>query len=80
MKQEVVTEARRMARNIVKRELKRAKIKISDVEASAVSKATDALLKHEPNIYDEAAKEIKWRARQKRKVDISKIPPRRRKR
>lgn len=40
----VMTEARRLARNLVKDEMKKAKIKISHVEAKEITKAANALL------------------------------------
>jgi hypothetical protein len=58
-KDEINTEARRLARNIIKVELKRQEIKISLVEASAMSKAVKHLLKHEPNIFDQAKRNLK---------------------
>jgi hypothetical protein len=58
-KDQINTEAKRLARNMVKAELKRQKVKISFVEVSAISKAVRFLLKHEPDIFDRAKRNLK---------------------
>jgi hypothetical protein len=44
----VMTEARRLARNVVKDEMKRQGIKVSHVEASEITKAANALITSDP--------------------------------
>lgn len=71
----VTTEARRLARNLVKDEMKRQGIKISHVEASEITKAANELLAadtkpHEdgtPNLYEQAKANLEARA----KVSVS---------
>jgi hypothetical protein len=75
---EIMTEVRRMARNAVKDELKRQGIKLSGVEASAITKAANYLIKVNPKLIAAAKRDLKRRA--KAKVKVSKIPPKRRKR
>ncbi len=55
----IETEAMRIARGLVKAELKRANIKVSGVETSEITKAARRLLEVNPGIYLEAAKELK---------------------
>lgn len=71
---EVMTEARRIARNLVKEELKRAGVKVSYVESSEITKAANALLATEPSIIKEAQEEVERRAKSKVKIDIGSIP------
>jgi hypothetical protein len=58
-KDEIDTEAKRLARNLVKAELKAQNIKVSYVEASQISKAVRHLLKHEPEITKQAKRNLK---------------------
>lgn len=51
---EVMTEARRIARNMVKDAMKAKKIKVSYVEASEITKAANALLAADPSIIEKA--------------------------
>lgn len=71
---EVMTEARRIARNLVKEELKKAGVKVSYVESSEITKAANALLATEPSIIKEAQEEVEKRAKSKIKIDIGTIP------
>lgn len=57
----VMTEARRLARNLVKDELKRQKVKISYVEASEITKAANALIAADPSIIKAAEESLKAR-------------------
>lgn len=50
----VMTEARRLARNLVKDEMKRQGIKVSYVEASEITKAANALITSQPEIVEQA--------------------------
>jgi hypothetical protein len=71
---EVMTEARRIARNLVKEELKRSGVKVSYIESSEITKAANALLASDPDIVKQAEEEVEKRARTKVKIDISSIP------
>jgi hypothetical protein len=71
---EVMTEARRMAKALVKEELKRSGVKVSYVESSEITKAANALLADQPEIIEDAKKEVERRAATKVKLDISSIP------
>jgi transcriptional/translational regulatory protein YebC/TACO1 len=70
----VMTEARRIARNLVKEELKRSGVKVSYIEASEITKAANALIAADPDILKQAEEELEKRARTKVKIDISAIP------
>lgn len=54
----VMTEARRLARNLVKDEMKRQGIKVSHVEASEITKAANALLEADDSIIKQAEQNI----------------------
>jgi len=71
---EVMTEARRIARNLVKEELKRSGVKVSYVESSEITKAANALLAADPDIIKQAEEEVEKRAAKKVKIDIASIP------
>jgi len=71
---EVMTEARRIARNLVKEELKRSGVKVSYVESSEITKAANALLAADPDIIKQAEEEVEKRASKKVKIDIASIP------
>jgi len=71
---EVMTEARRIARNLVKEELKRSGVKVSYVESSEITKAANALLAADPDIIKQAEEEVEKRAQKKVKIDIASIP------
>jgi len=71
---EVMTEARRIARNLVKEELKRSGVKVSYVESSEITKAANALLAADPDIVKQAEEEVEKRAAKKVKIDVASIP------
>lgn len=71
---EVQTEARRIARNLVKAQLKAAGVKISYVESSEITKAANALLAADPSILEQAKEEVENTAKKKVKIDIASIP------
>lgn len=54
----VMTEARRIAKNIIKDEMKRQGIKVSYVDAKDITAAANALLSDQPEIVEEAKKAI----------------------
>lgn len=54
----VMTEARRIAKNMVKEEMKAQKIKISYVDAKDITAAANALIAANPDIVEEAKKNI----------------------
>jgi hypothetical protein len=67
----VMTEARRLAKEVVKNEIKAAGMKISHVEASEITKAANALIEADPSFIEQATANIEARAAVKSKVDIS---------
>lgn len=70
----VMTEARRLAKNIVKDELKKAKIKISHVDPKEITAAAKALLESEtgPSIIEQATANLAEREKTSIKgIDIS---------
>lgn len=67
----VMTEARRLAKEVVKNQLREANIKISHVEASEITKAANALLASDPSYIETAQKNIEERSQVKPKVDIT---------
>lgn len=73
---EVMTEARRIARALVKDGLKRAGVKISYVESSEITKAANVLLADQPAILEQAKEEVERRAKAAAKVtiDVKAIP------
>lgn len=73
---EVMTEARRIARALVKDGLKRAGVKISYVESSEITKAANVLLADQPEILAQAKEEVERRAKAASKVniDVGSIP------
>lgn len=71
---EIMTEARRIARNLVKEELKRSGVKVSYVESSEITKAANALLAADPDIIEQAKEEVEKRAKKKVAIDIGAIP------
>ncbi len=58
---QIMTEARRLAKNLVKDEMKRQGIKISHVEASEITKAANALLEADATIVEQAKKNVEER-------------------
>lgn len=73
----VMTEARRLARNVIKDEIKRAGLKVSHYEASDITKAANALLETDqgPSIIKAAEEEIAKRAEVKVGIDVTAIQP-----
>ena len=73
---EVMTEARRIAKAIVKDEMKRRGVKVSYVESKDITKAANALLAEHPEIVQQAKEEIERRETEgsKYKIDITSIP------
>lgn len=66
----VMTEARRLAKEVVKNEIRAAGMKISHVEASEITKAANALIAEDPSYIEQATVNIESRAQVKPKVDI----------
>jgi hypothetical protein len=71
---EVMTEARRIARALVKDGLKRAGVKISYVESSEITKAANVLLADQPQILEQAREEVERRQKANVKIDVKAIP------
>lgn len=57
----IMTEARRLARNIIKDEIKRQGEKVSHYKASAITEAANALLETNPEIIEQAKKNVEER-------------------
>lgn len=74
----VMTEARRLARNLVKDEMKRQGIKVSYVEASEITKAANALLAAQPDLVEQAKAALAEREKKGEKIkaaiDVASIP------
>jgi len=69
----VMTEAMRLARNLVKDAMKANKIKISHVKASEITTAAKALLEQDPSILATAEANLKAREATPIKIDIAKL-------
>lgn len=69
----VMTEAMRLARNLVKDAMKANKIKISHVKASEITTAAKALLDSDPSILVTAEQNLKAREATPIKIDIAKL-------
>lgn len=69
----VMTEARRLAKEVVKNEIRAAGMKISHVEASEITKAANALIEADPSFIAQATKNIEERATVKSAVDITSL-------
>jgi hypothetical protein len=69
----VMTEAMRLARNLVKDAMKANKIKISTVKASEITKAAKALLEADASILATAEANLKQREQTPVKIDITKL-------
>lgn len=69
----VMTEAMRLARNLVKDAMKANKIKISHVKASEITTAAKALLENDPSIMTTAEANLKARAATPIKIDIASL-------
>lgn len=69
----IMTEAMRLARNLVKDAMKQAKIKISTVKASDITAAAKVLIGQDPSIVTTAEANLKARAEAPIKVDITSL-------
>lgn len=69
----VMTEARRIARNMVKDAMKEAGLKISHVEASEITKAANSLLDANPGIIETAKAALEDRAKKPVAIDIKSL-------
>lgn len=67
----VLTEARRLAKEVVKNEIKAAGMRISHVPASDITKAANALIDADPSFIAQAQANIESRAAIKSAVDIT---------
>ena len=70
---EVQTEARRIARELVKNEMRKAGIKPSMVAASDITKAADAMIAADPTIIAKARENLDSRANISSVIDVSAI-------
>jgi len=70
----IMTEARRLAKNMVKDAMKAAKIKISHVEASEITKAANALIADDPTIVEMAKTNLEARQAVPVKINVAAIP------
>lgn len=66
----VMTEARRIARNLVKDAMKANGIKVSHVEASEITKAANALLEADPSIVETAKANLEERSKKPIAIDV----------
>lgn len=66
----VMTEARRIARGLVKDAMKEQGIKVSHVEASEITKAANALLEADPSIVEQATANLAERSKKPIAIDI----------
>lgn len=69
----VMTEARRLAKNIIKDEMKRAGLKISHVEPKEITAAANALLEADPSIIETAKVNLEARQATPVKLDIKSL-------
>ena len=69
----VLTEARRLAKEVAKNEIRAAGMKISHVPASEITKAANAFIAADPYYLEQAAKNIEERATKKVAVDIASL-------
>lgn len=69
----VMTEAMRLARNLVKDAMKQAKIKISHVKASEITIAAKAAIENDPSIITTAEANLKAREAAPTKIDIKSL-------
>jgi len=67
----VMTEARRLAKNVVKDELKKNKIKISHVDAKDITAAANALIDEDPSFIAQAEANLSERAQVPVKIDVA---------
>ena len=69
----VMTEAMRLARNLVKDAMKLNKIKISHVKASEITAAAKALIESDPSIVETAKANLEVREATPLKIDVTKL-------
>jgi hypothetical protein len=69
----VMTEAMRLARNLIKDAMKANKIKISTVKASEITKAAKAYIESNPSIIATAEKNLQEREQTPMTIDITKL-------
>lgn len=69
----VLTEARRLAKEVVKNEIKAAGIRISHIPASDITKAANALIEADPSYIQQAQANIEARAQIKSAVDVTSL-------
>lgn len=67
----ILTEARRLAKEVVKNEIKNAGMKVSHVAASDITKAANALIEADPSFIEQATANIEARSHVKAKLDIA---------
>ena len=66
----VMTEARRLAKEVVKNEIRAAGMKISHIEASVITKAANELIAADPSFIAKATENLESRSQVKSSVDI----------
>lgn len=66
----VMTEARRLAKEVVKNEIRAAGMKISHIEASVITKAANELIAADPSFIAKATENLEARSQVKSAVDI----------
>ncbi len=69
----VMTEARRLAKNLVKDEMKRQGVRVSHVDASEITKAANALIEASPDLLKQAAENLAKRAEVAVPIDVKAI-------
>lgn len=69
----ILTEARRLAKEVVKNEIKQAGMKVSHVAASDITKAANALIEADPSYIEQATANIEARSHVKAKLDIASL-------
>lgn len=69
----VMTEARRLAKEVVKNEIRAAGMKISHIEASAITKAANELISADPSFIAQAQANLEARSTVKSAVDIKSL-------
>lgn len=67
----VMTEARRLAKEVVKNEIRAAGMKISHIEASVITKAANELIAADPSFITKATENLEARSQVKTSIDIS---------
>lgn len=74
---EVMTEARRLAKNLIKDEMKKAGIRLKDVDAKDITKAANALLDGNAELIAEARENVEARkaSKQTGKISLASVLP-----